>query len=173
MVNKIIAAINRLNEVMGQFTKWLMAVVIAIVTFDVFMRYVLNSPTLWGYDLSYMVGCAFYTLGLGYSHKHGVNIRVDLLYNSFSPRFKLIFDTLTTIILFLPTYILLSQKLWSNALYSLASGEKATTSTWYPYLSPAKLCIAIGFSLFVLQMGIDVLRGIFQMRNEKKGNAVK
>jgi TRAP-type mannitol/chloroaromatic compound transport system permease small subunit len=166
MVHRIIAAVNRLNEAMGQFTKWLMALVVAIVTFDVFMRYVLNSPTLWGYDLTYMVGCGFYTLGLGYAQKHGANIRVDLWYSKFPPRVKVVFDTLTTLFFFLPTYILLTQKLWENALHSLASGEKATTSTWYPYLAPVKLCLAAGFSLFVLQLASDVLQGIFKLRTE-------
>ena len=173
MANKIIAAINSLNEAVGQFTKWIIASVVAIVTFDVFMRYVLNSPTLWGYDLSYMLGCAFYTLGLGYGQKHDVNIRVDLLYSSFSPKVKLVFDNLTMLFFFLPTYILLTQKFWENAVHSLASGEKATTSTWYPYLAPVKFCIAIGFSLFVLQLASDTLQGFIRMKNEFKNTAPK
>lgn len=168
MANKIIAAINRLNEATGQFTKWIIASVVAMVTFDVFMRYVLNSPTLWGYDLSYMLGCAFYTLGLGYGQKHDVNIRVDLLYSKFSPRVKLVFDNLAMLLFFLPTYILLTQKFWGNAIHSLVSGEKATTSTWYPYLAPVKFCIAIGFSLFVLQLASDTLQGFIRMKNEFK-----
>jgi len=170
MAQRIIAAINRFNEAMGQFAKWFIAFVVVIVCFDVFMRYFLNSPTLWGYDASYMVGCAFYTLGLGYAQKHEGNIRVDLLYGYFSPRAKVLLDTLMTLFFFLPTYILLNQKLYENAIDSIANGEKATTSTWYPYVGPVKLCIAIGFSLLVLQLGSDVLQGIFKLKTDLRKN---
>ncbi|WP_151976067.1 MULTISPECIES: TRAP transporter small permease subunit, partial [unclassified Roseovarius] len=75
----IIRAIDGLNETVGRIVSVVAIVFAAFIIYDVFMRYVLNDPTRWAFDVTkQMFGFYFVLLG-GYALRHQAHVRVDLL----------------------------------------------------------------------------------------------
>lgn len=63
-----------------------------ILLIEVFLRYVLNNPTLWVHETSvFLCGIAFIYGGL-YCASRDSHIRVVLIYDSLGPRWRRIFD---------------------------------------------------------------------------------
>ena len=62
----IIRAIDGLNETVGRIVSVVAIVFAAFIIYDVFMRYVLNDPTRWAFDVTkQMFGFYFVLLGGG------------------------------------------------------------------------------------------------------------
>ena len=57
MIEKIVAKIEK-SELFGSISSWIILVLIFSTVYEVFSRYMLNSPTIWSFEISYMaVGC--------------------------------------------------------------------------------------------------------------------
>ncbi|MCK4830903.1 TRAP transporter small permease subunit, partial [bacterium] len=93
--------ISLVSEGSANVVKWFCVLLIIIITFDVTMRYVFNSPTFWAFDISYMLLAVFASFGFGYVQYHRGHARIDIFSNMFSPKVKLLIDIVLTIIFFL------------------------------------------------------------------------
>jgi TRAP-type mannitol/chloroaromatic compound transport system permease small subunit len=63
-VQRLIYAIDQFSKTIGHAFAWCLIVLVAGTCYEVFMRYVLNDPTSWAFDLSYlMYGALFYMAG--------------------------------------------------------------------------------------------------------------
>jgi len=151
IIKNIYSAIGLVSEWSSKVASWLVIFLIVIIIYDVTMRHVFNSPTSWAFDLSYMLGAAFAAIGFAYVHYLKGNVRVDLIYNRWTPRGKLLIDIFFTIIFFFPFYFMLANLLVQDALYAYQFGETTFTSHWYPLTWPYKTLIALGFCLLFLQ----------------------
>lgn len=67
-------------------------VMMLIMTFDVIARYVFNSPTMWGGEIASYLMIAIVFLGLGQNLRLGSHIRIDVVTNLLSPRFRLFLE---------------------------------------------------------------------------------
>ena len=68
MVNHMevwIRRIDILSKSIGHAFSWCVLILTASTCFEVFMRYVLNSPTVWAFDMSYMLYGALFMMSGG------------------------------------------------------------------------------------------------------------
>ena len=147
----ILKAIDNTTEWAAKGARWLIVVAILAIVIEVFMRYALNSPTLWAYEVSMMTGAALYAFGYSYAEKLKAHVRVDVFYHKYSPRQKAITDAVLGVIFFLPVIGVTIIGAWAWTLKSWSIGEKSVESFWYPPLSPLRTVIFIGWTLLVLQ----------------------
>src|SRR5574341_1399239 len=64
MVNRVIYAVDELSRTVGHAFAWCLVILTIGTTYEVFVRYVLNEPTSWAFDFSYlMYGAMFYMAG--------------------------------------------------------------------------------------------------------------
>ena len=54
MVRKLVYTVDQLSRAVGHTFAWSAAILIAGTCYEVFMRYVLNDPTSWAFDMSYI-----------------------------------------------------------------------------------------------------------------------
>jgi len=125
------------------------------------MRYALNSPTLWAYEVSMMTGAALYAFGYSYAEKLQAHVRVDVLYHKYSPRNKAITDAVLGVIFFLPVIAVTLFGSWTWVLKSWSIGEKSVESFWYPPLSPLRTVIFIGWTLLIVQGLANLYRNFY------------
>lgn len=52
---------------------------VLMMIYEVFARYALHSPTLWAFDVSYMLNGCIFLLGCAYALKEEAHVRVDFL----------------------------------------------------------------------------------------------
>ena len=102
-----IRAIDKFTDRTGTVVSWLSIVLVAAVTYEVVARYVFNAPTIWAFDVTFMSYGALFMLGAAFALHKGAHIRTDFFWEAFSTRTKGIIDSISYIVFFFPSLILL------------------------------------------------------------------
>jgi len=147
----VLGRIDALSEWTGKAVSWLVLVLILSIVYDVFVRYVLDAPTIWCFDTSYMLVGAVYVTGLAYVLHHNANVRVDIVSSHFGPKLKLFVELFFTLVFFFPFTSFL---LWTSlkiAIHSCAIRELASYTIWYPPIYPLRALVPLGLLLLLLQ----------------------
>ena len=83
-------------------------------------RYLFNAPTIWAFDLTYMLYGSLFMLGAAYALHKGAHIRTDFFWEKFSIRTKGLIDTISYIVFFFPSSTVLLLISWHEAELRLA-----------------------------------------------------
>lgn len=137
------------------------------MTTEVVMRYAFNSPTMWSYETSMMIGGTTFAIGWAYVHKYHGHIRVDVFYERLSPRVKAILDVFFALFLLFPLLVLFIGISVSYMWQAWLIGEVSCESYWYPPLAPFRTVVAIGFCLFTLQAVAQFIRDLHMLIRNK------
>ena len=151
LVRNLIKGIDWLAERTGTWSSVLIVIVMLTMTFEVAMRYIFNAPTIWSYDITYMLGGAFFLFSASYVLLHEGHVRVDVLYAKFSRRRRTLIDIILTPLLFFPALGVFVYHGWKFAFWSLEQGEVSMIGIWEPSMIPFRFTLAIGFSLLMLE----------------------
>ena len=159
-VRIILQAVEWLSEWSGRVAGMLVLVMIFVVCYNVFLRYVFLRPTIWSYDTNYMLGGSMMVIGLAVVLKHGGHVRIDILSVRFSKKTKLIIEIVFTLCVFIPALLMISRVYWVDVFRAIEIGETLMRSSWYPVSWPFKAMLATGFSLFLLQGMVNVIKDV-------------
>ena len=85
------------------------------VSYEVFMRYVLNSPTVWAFDMMVQMYGALFLMAGPYALAQDTHVRGDVLYRLFSVRWQARLDFLLYLIFFFPGILALFWYGWEIA----------------------------------------------------------
>ncbi len=156
-------AIDGLNEKVGVVNAFLILPMVGVVVYEVFMRYVLNAPTSWGFEMTTFIYGVHFVLAFGYTHKHDGHVSIDVFEARLPERTRALLRVVTNLAIFLPTIGLLS--VWSviYASTSWQNWELASTS-WAPKVFPYKTLMAVGFILLWLQGLAKLLQDLRSLR---------
>jgi len=160
-MRKIIKAIDNTNEWAGRSVRWLAIFLMLVICFEVFMRYVLNKPTIQGPVIASFSGAALYSISWGYVHLHKRHIRVDVFYSRFSLRVRAAVDTICGLLFLLPLITLLTYAGWWWMWYAWSTTERSLMTFWYPITGPIRTLVFIGLCLFALQGLAQFYRDIY------------
>jgi len=166
-MRKIIKAIDITNEYTGRAVRWLVVFLMLAICAEVFMRYVLNKPTMQGPAIVVMSGAAMYALSWGYVHLYKRHIRVDVFYARMPRRVQAVIDCVCAFLFLLPFIFLLVYAGWKWVWYAWSTGERLLLTFWYPIGGPVRTVVFIGLILFALQGLAQLFRDIyFLVRNK-------
>ncbi|ORJ56061.1 TRAP transporter small permease subunit [Geothermobacter hydrogeniphilus] len=149
-MNPLANGINRLCETTGKLTSFLALPLVLVVVYEVFMRYVFNAPTSWGFEATTFIYGIHFILGLSYTYKHNGHVAIDVFEARLQPRTRVILRIIVSLVLFIPTVGLLATYGIIYAASSWSQWEHASTS-WAPAIYPFKSIMALGFVLLFLQ----------------------
>jgi len=148
--------LDLITELMGRIGTLLILYCMTFGLTDVFLRYVMNAPSLWiGTSIQaalVLIAC----MSGAFAYKHGDFIKLDLFYAHFSPRTKAIFDSITAIF----SFMFLGVLIWKGtqaALISIKLNQVTPTAIAIP-IYPIKSVIPIS-ALIVLLL---VIRQFFR-----------
>jgi len=159
----LLKIIDTINEYTGRVSRWLCVALVAILSFEVLMRYVFDSPTNWAHLTSMMVGGAIICLGLGYTHLHKSHIRIDVLYAKLSPRKQALIDVVLAVALLFPLLYAFTSTSFDWMVKSWATNEIRTESFWYPPAGPFRTAVFVGWVLFSLQCIAQFARDLYYL----------
>ena len=160
MIRKIVDLIDSLNLLVGRAAKWLVLVLTGCFTYEVIMRYGFNNPTVWIFDVSYMLGGSFFVLGMGYTLLKNNHVRVDVFYSKFNVKVKAFIEIVLTLFLFYPAWGILLYRAIPYVYRSWITREKALESFWQPPIYPFKTIFLIGVILLLLQVTSELYRSL-------------
>ncbi|HLR13473.1 MAG TPA: TRAP transporter small permease subunit [Burkholderiaceae bacterium] len=161
-ITRYLAIQDKISDRLGQAVSWISLILIAVLLFEVFMRYLLNTPTSWGHELSAMLFGAFGIFSGAYTLRHGGHVRIEIIYMLFPDKAKQLCDvivyTASTIVfvVFLKMGIDFAYKSWLG-------GEISSKSSWEPLLWPIKATIPIALAFLILQNIAELLRSLFKL----------
>ena len=150
--------IDRINLVGGTIAAWLIAPLIGAMCFEVVARYVFNAPTIWAYELAYLLTGSGWLLGMAYTLSRSGHIRIDVLYLNMPVRTRAFVDLAGYLLLLLPFILWLTSTLDDKAIAAFQSGEKTGQSAWNPPIWPFRAVFLVSFALLGLQVVAEVLR---------------
>lgn len=161
---KIISAIDGFTELSGKAVAWLCVPLAITVFWEVVSRSMFNTPTIWAYDMSYMLYAALFMLGAHFALLRGAHIRTDMLWEKFSERTKGKIDFYAFILFFFPGMILLFGSSWDDAWQAFTLGERGEQTAWRPYLWPLKSVVPLTAVLLMIQGTSEIMKSWFAMR---------
>jgi TRAP-type mannitol/chloroaromatic compound transport system permease small subunit len=161
---KTTRAIDAFSEWSGKTVAWMILPLVFGLTYEGFARYLFNAPTLWAYDLSYMLYGALFMLGAHYTLLRGAHIRTDMLWDKFSARTKGRIDAIAYIFFFFPAMILLFYASVDEAWHAFKMGELSEQTAWRPILWPFKAVVPATALLLMVQGVSELLKSLYAAR---------
>lgn len=126
--------------------------------YEVFSRYVLGEPTLWAFEIGYMVMGTHFLIGLAYTLREREHVRVDFFYAHIAPKRRALVDVFTYVVLLMPLAGWLSYALFQKVLTAYETHERSGMSAFNPVIWPFRLIMCTAFALLFLQALAELLR---------------
>lgn len=126
--------------------------------YEVYSRYVMGAPTLWAYEVGYMMMGTHFLIGLAYTLRQGDHVRVDLFYGHVSRRKRAIIDAFAYVALLLPVAGWLSIGLAQKVAAAYESQERSGMSAFNPVIWPFRAVMCAAFALLALQALAQLIR---------------
>jgi TRAP-type mannitol/chloroaromatic compound transport system permease small subunit len=161
---RVIGAVDRFTNWVGVAVSWLLVPMILGVTYEVVARYLFNAPTIWAFDLTYMLYGAVFMLGASFTLMKGGHIRTDLLWEGYSDRRKGWVDFLAYVLFFFPGLLMIFITSVDDAWYSFQIGERSEQTAWRPIIWPFKAVVPVAALLLLIQGVSEFLKSLYAVR---------
>ena len=159
---KIILKIDAFTEYTGKCISVLVVMLVLLVGYDVFMRYLFSSGSIAIQELEWHIFSIIFLLGSAYTLKHDEHVRLDILYNSklISEKMRLWFDIVGILLILLPFCTLIIISAWPFVKQAYAHGEISPDSGGLPGRWLIKAAIPVGFFMLLIQGIAELLKKI-------------
>ena len=161
---RLVRTIDRFTDATGIWIAALSLPLVAAVTWEVVARYAFGAPTVWAFDMTYMLYGTLFMLGSAYALHKGAHIRTDFLYEKWSVRTQGTIDAVAYIVFFYPALITFFVVSWNEAFYAWTINETSEQTPWRPILWPFKLVVPVACLLLLLQGISETIKSLWAAR---------
>lgn len=161
---KFIDIADSISAAFGKTFGWLIVLMTFGVSYEVFVRYALNSPTPWSLDVSFIMYGTLFMMGGAYTLSRGGHVRGDFIYRLWKPRTQAFVDLILYIFFFFPGILALIFSGWKYAARSWGYAEVSVNSPAGIPIYQFKAVIVMAGLLLFLQGLAQVCRCILCMR---------
>ena len=161
LLRRIVRSIDGFAVWCGRVFCWLALPLVAALTYEVIARYVFHRPTIWAYDVTYMLYGTHFMLGAAYTLYRGGHIRTDIFYQSWSTRTRGTVDAALYLFLFFPGMVLFLWMGLQEALQSFDIREVSDASPWRPPIYQFKAVIPLAVFLLLVQGVSEFLKSAY------------
>lgn len=153
---RFVHAIEGLSLWTGRAFGWCILILTLSVSYEVFVRYVLNSPTVWAFDMMIQMYGALFLMCGAYALAQDTHVRADVVYRLFPVRVQAGLDFVLYFLFFFPGIIAL---VWYG--YEIASDSWRYKEV--SFNSPASIQIYFFKSLIPLAGGLLAIQGLAEL----------
>lgn len=162
--------IDRLVAVQAEGASLLMVLLVIIMCMEVFLRYVMQSPTIWALEFTTFLYGMHFVLGYGYTEQFHGHVRVDIFSTKLPKKVQAYLYIISTALISLPVTVMLCIWSFDNAILSTRTLERSA-SAWGPPIWPVKIFMALGFTFLALQVLANIIKSISDLRSTPKDKA--
>ena len=152
-MTRFIHATESLNIWIGRAFGWCILILTLSVAYEVFVRYVLNAPTVWAFDMMVQMYGALFLMAGPYALAQDSHVRADVVYRLLSVRWQARLDLMLYVCFFFPGMLALA---WYGAKIAADSWRYKEVS----WNSPARIQIYFFKTLIPLAGALLILQGI-------------
>lgn len=159
----LVHRLEAIAEFTGRATAWLTLLMVLITSLVVVLRHGFNIGSIALQEsVTYMHGLVF-MLGAAYTLKQGGHVRVDILYNRFTPRTRAWVDALGSLLFALPLVVFIGWGSWDYVLRSWAIGEGSNDSGGLAGVYLFKSLLPLMAASLGIQVVADLLRNLWRL----------
>jgi len=155
-VEKFIYTIEGLSIWVGRAFGWCILILTFSVTYEVFVRYALNAPTVWAFDMMVQMYGALFLMAGPYALAQDTHVRGDVLYRLFPVRWQARLDFTLYLLFFFPGMLAL---FW----YGMEIASDSWRYKEVSWNSPARIQIYFFKTLIPLAGFLLILQGLAEL----------
>ena len=161
---RIVRSIDKFTDRTGTWVAWLNVPLVLAVTYEVVARYVFNSPTIWSFDVTYMLYGTIFMLGAAYALHKGAHIRTDFFFEKWSIRTRGVIDSIAYVVFFFPSLAFFLFVSAGEGWYAFQIGETSEQTPWRPLLWPFKMVVPLTCLLLMIQGVSETIKSAYAAR---------
>ncbi len=161
-LQRISAAIDRLNDRIGSVIQWLALVMVVVGAFNAIARYTgrytgvsLSSNAYL--ELQWYLFSLIFLMGAAYGLNHDYHVRVDVLYSRLGPRARAWIDLIGSALFLVPFAFVMLWVSWGPVANSWSILETSPDPGGLPRY-PIKTVILVSFFLLLLQALSEIVK---------------
>lgn len=163
-MDALIRTIERLTGSVGVIASLALVPLVIATCYEVFARYAMDAPTVWAYEVGYVLTGSHFLLAMAYALQKGAHIRIDIFSGKFSLRTRAIIDLLAYAVV-LPLMIWLSTSLFSHLATGYLRHERSGQSAMNLPVWPFRVVFFVAFTLLALQLFVEVIKSARVLRS--------
>ena len=159
-LSAVLKFIDNLSIYLGKAFGFLVIPIIVLQCIEVVLRYVLNAPTVWIWELCVYLYGVMFVVGGAWVAQEGLHVRTDVLVQKMTKRQLAIIDSFLYPLLAFVFMGVMTKAQILAAVKSIVMQE-VSFNAWAPPLYHFKTIIALGFVLILLQLIAHWIRSLF------------
>jgi len=148
-LTRVLSVIDNISEWTGKIASFVIVFFVLFTVYEVVMRYIFNSPTLWTMVIVQMLFGGAYLLMGSYTLRHKGHVNIDIIVDRFYLGRRAIIDMVTSVLFFTFCWVVF----WWGIDFFWRSWElkEVTQELIHAPVYPLKLMMPIGGGLILLQ----------------------
>jgi TRAP-type mannitol/chloroaromatic compound transport system permease small subunit len=161
-ITRFVLLIEGIVRAFGVVAALVCVVLVLLVAGDVFARYLFRTGAVWAQELQWHLISPIALFGMSYALLSGEQVRVDVLFERFSPLAQRITEVLGGLLMIALGILLIRLSLpWVELSYN--RGESSPNPGGLPWRFALKAMIPLGFGLLAVQGLAHTLRHAFAL----------
>jgi len=161
---RAVNVIDKFTDTTGTWVAWLNVPLVLAVAYEVTSRYLFDAPTIWSFDVTYMLYGTIFMLGAAYALHKGAHIRTDFFFEKWSVRTRGTIDSVAYLVFFFPSILVFGWVGWTEGYYAFTIGETSEQTPWRPILWPFKMVVPLACLLLVVQGISETIKSLYAAR---------
>lgn len=173
-MNTFLDTIDRMSAWVGKAFAWCILILCLATTYEVFVRYALRAPTVWAFDVSYIMYGTLFMMAGAYALSRNTHVRGDFVYRMWPPRVQAGIELTLYFVFFFPGVLAL---IYAGIIYANESwgympfgptgprGEISINSPAGVPVFPLKTILPIASGFLLLQGIAETIRCIICLKN--------
>ena len=165
MIDRFIYGVDQLSKTVGHAFAWCIIILTLGTSYEVFVRYMMDDPTSWAFDFSYLMYGALFFMSGAYALSRNGHVRGDFIYRTWRPRVQGAVELSLYILFFFPGVLALVYAGWGYGFEAARIQEVSVNSPAGIPVWQLKLLIPFGAGLLALQGLAETLRCVICIRD--------
>jgi len=158
-LKNFLQGMDSVSEWSGRIFIWLIIPLTGVVVFEVISRRFFNVPHIWATEVTDYIYGPHFMLVAAYTFLYRGHVRVEVIYELFSPRVRAILDCFTYLVFFFPFLIIV----FTNGIlfaYTSWSIHETSESAALSVVPLVKTVIPVAFLLILIQGSANFIRRV-------------
>lgn len=164
---KLAAAIDWLSQGVGRIAVWLVLLAALLGAGTASIRYALGISSNAALEGQWYLFAGIFLLCAASTHAAHGHVRIDIVYNRWSPRVRACIDIFGNALFLLPFCLLIVWQSWPQLMSSFLEHEMSPDAggllRW-----PVKLLIPAGFLLLALQGLAEIIKRVAWLKGDQR-----
>ena len=165
-MSPLVNRIERITTNIGIIAALTLVPLILTTTYEVLARYIFDAPTIWAYEVGYMLTGTHFLLGMAYTLQQGQFIRIDIFSQDMSEKTRAFIDMCAYSII-LPLMMWLTYGLTSYLISGFIKNERSGQSAMNMAVWPFRIVFLIAFTLLALQVYAEFIKSLEKYKAAK------